>query len=54
METGEVKNYKSFYDYNKKEKRSKTYIFSRNGKIVDGVKIEIIRASKEKDALSQK
>ncbi|DAC81567.1 TPA_asm: hypothetical protein [Hydra adintovirus] len=54
METGEVKNYKSFYDYNKKEKHSKTYIFSRNGKIVDGVKIEIIRASKEKDALSQK
>ncbi|XP_065680023.1 uncharacterized protein LOC136094334 [Hydra vulgaris] len=54
IETGEVKNYKSFYAYNKKEKRSKTYIFSKNGKIVDGVKIEIIRASKEKDVLSQK
>ncbi|DAC81561.1 TPA_asm: hypothetical protein [Hydra adintovirus] len=45
LETGEVKVYKSFYEYVKKEKHSKSYLDNNNGKVKNNVKIEMIKSS---------
>ncbi|XP_065642087.1 uncharacterized protein LOC124807031 [Hydra vulgaris] len=48
IETGEVKIYNSLYDYIRKEKRCKSYAEKYNGKVKNGVKIEIIKSENEK------
>ncbi|XP_065641177.1 uncharacterized protein LOC136073506 [Hydra vulgaris] len=48
IETGEVKIYNSLYDYIRKEKHCKSYAEKYNGKVKNGVKIEIIKSENEK------
>ncbi|XP_065681592.1 uncharacterized protein LOC136095226 [Hydra vulgaris] len=48
VETGEVKVYNSLYDYIRKEKHCKSYAEKYNGKVKNGVKIEIIKSENEK------
>ncbi|XP_047141448.2 uncharacterized protein LOC124816340 [Hydra vulgaris] len=48
IETGEVKIYNSLYDYIRKEKHCKSYAEKHNGKVKNGVKIEIIKSENEK------